>query len=120
MVDILKAGYTAFRRCVNHARRILPAAADWHQLFYMSFVSIATFTQPSVELGYAIKFCRIGLTILSWLFGIWGIVAGTATLFIILRSMRAYDGKNYLYPFIPFQKQQVQTLLFRRDAKSKK
>ena len=89
-------------------------------IFYMSFVSIATFTQPSVELGYAIKFCRIGLTILSWLFGIWGIVAGTATLFIILRSMRAYDGKNYLYPFIPFQKQQVQTLLFRRDAKSKK
>ena len=45
-------------------------------ILYMAFVAIANFTQPSLELGYAFKFIRLLLLLLSALFGIWGFGGG--------------------------------------------
>ena len=45
-------------------------------MLYMAFVSIGTYTQASYEVGYAIKFFRIILLVLTWYFDLWGFVGG--------------------------------------------
>lgn len=90
-------------------------------MLYMAFVALANYTQPSYELGYALKFFRIITLILTGFFGIWGLIAGTACLFIALLSNHTIDGQRcYLYPLIPFDWKVLkrQLLRLRRDENS--
>lgn len=83
-------------------------------IVYMAFVAIANFTQRSYELGYAIKFLRIFLLILTALFGIWGYCAGLLISVILVATNSTANGKrNYLYPLIPFHPRALATMLFR-------
>ena len=83
-------------------------------ILYMAFVAIANFTQRSYELGYAIKFMRILLLVLTALFGIWGYAAGFVLIFTLTLTNTTVNGKrNYLYPLIPFNARAFRTLLFR-------
>ena len=85
----------------------------------MAFVAIATFTQRSYELGYAFKFLRIGLLILTALFGVWGYVTGTLLIGLLLVTNKTINGKRqYLYPLIPFDGRALWTLLVRRKKQS--
>lgn len=45
-------------------------------MMYMAFVAIANYTQSSYELGYALKFMRLILLILTSTFNLWGFIAG--------------------------------------------
>ena len=82
-------------------------------ILYMSFVAIAGFAQQNVELGYAFKFVRVAMLILTYLLGTWGIIAG-ALLFILLVSTNVtLSGRGYLYPLIPFDGRAMCRLLFR-------
>lgn len=45
-------------------------------MLYMAFVAVANYTQPNFELGYALKFMRLALLILTALFNGWGFVMG--------------------------------------------
>lgn len=71
-------------------------------MLYMAFVAIATHTQPGYELGYALKFMRLMLLILTALFPIWGFWLGIGLIFVILLSNKTIGRKSYLYPLIPF------------------
>ncbi len=71
-------------------------------LLYMAFVAIANFTQPSFELGYAFKLCRMLLLILTALFNLWGFAAGCLIIVSLIASTRTISEKSYLYPLIPF------------------
>lgn len=72
-------------------------------ILYMAFVAIANFTQRSYELGYAIKFMRILLTVLTGVFGLWGFVGGSVLILLLVVSNRTVNGeRKYLYPLIPF------------------
>ena len=83
-------------------------------ILYMSFVAIANFTQRSYELGYAIKFLRITLLILTALFGFWGFVGGIALTVILVATNSTVNGKkNYLYPLFPFNGRALASLIFR-------
>lgn len=83
-------------------------------ILYMAFVAIANFTQRSYELGYAVKFLRIVLLILTALFDVWGFVGGVALILALLATNRGVDGeRGYLYPIIPFRPRALRTLLFR-------
>ena len=42
----------------------------------MAFVTIANYSQSSFELGYALKFMRVILLILTSIFDVWGYAAG--------------------------------------------
>ena len=85
---------------------------------YMAFVSIANFTQRSYELGYAIKFLRILLLILTATFGFWGYVGGFVLIVVLLATNSTVNGKrNYLYPLIPFNAKALATLVFRVNKK---
>lgn len=82
-------------------------------MLYMAFVALGAFNQPSFELGYAIKFMRVGLLILVMLFGLWGLIAGLVSIFIILLSNKTFSGRGYLYPLIPFDGKMLVKKLFR-------
>ncbi|MBR4031309.1 MAG: spore germination protein [Clostridia bacterium] len=83
-------------------------------ILYMAFVAIANFTQRSYELGYAFKFMRIMLTILTAIFGLWGFIGGTILTVVLVATNKTVNGKrNYLYPLIPFNYKAFKSLFFR-------
>ncbi len=90
-------------------------------ILYMAFVAIANFTQRSYELGYAFKFMRMGLLILTALGGIWGYGAGIVLIVILLLTNVTVTGmRHYLYPLIPFDGKALKSLFFRvrKDKRS--
>ncbi|MBQ9112318.1 MAG: spore germination protein [Clostridia bacterium] len=87
-------------------------------ILYMAFVAIANFTQRSYELGYAIKFLRIFLLILTAIFGFWGFCAGFVITIILLLTNSTVNGKrNYLYPLIPFHGKALLSMIVRVKKK---
>lgn len=83
-------------------------------ILYMAFVAIANFTQPSMELGYAFKFLRMGLLILTALFDVWGFVGGLLLSIVLLASNSTVNGRrSYLYPLIPFNGTALKRLVYR-------
>ena len=90
-------------------------------MLYMAFVALSNYTQPSYELGYALKFFRIITLILTGFFGLWGLIAGTFCLLTALLLNHTIDGRRrYLYPLIPFNWKVLKRQLFRfrRDENS--
>lgn len=85
-------------------------------LVYMAFVAIANFAQPSFELGYALKLCRMALLLLVGLLDVWGLLLGLAGLFVLLLSTRPILSHGYLYPLIPFNAKALGRLLIRRPV----
>ncbi len=88
-------------------------------ILYMSFIAIASFTQPSMELGYAFKFMRILLLLLTYFFGLWGLIGGLLAIPLIIASNKTVTGKGYLYPIIPFNWQALKSHFYRRRIRSK-
>lgn len=82
-------------------------------MLYMAFITIATYSQSSFEMGYALKFSRVMILVLTWGFGLWGFVAGTVIMFLMIASNRTVSGKSYLYPLIPFKGEKLKRKLFR-------
>ena len=59
-------------------------------MLYMAFVTISNYSQSSFELGYALKFMRIIILLLTTFFGIWGYVGGVAlSALAIIKNIRA-------------------------------
>ena len=86
-------------------------------ILYMAFVTIANYTQPSYELGYGLKFCRILLLILTVLFNLWGFIAGNIINIVMLCSNRTISGKSYMYPLFPFNGKELLRKLVRIRTK---
>lgn len=82
-------------------------------MLYMAFVAVANYTQNNMELGYAIKFQRIILLILTGFFGIWGFTIGTVLLILALITNKTIAGKGYLYPLVPFNPHQLKKRFLR-------
>ncbi len=84
-------------------------------ILYTAFVSIANFAQPSYELGYAFKFMRLILLLLTALFEIWGFIAGVILTIVLICTNKTVQGqRNYLYPLVPFNKKALTRLLIRK------
>ncbi len=71
-------------------------------ILYMALVTVANYTQPNYELGYSIKFCRVLLLVLTYIFNVWGFIAAFIINLLLLCFNRTLSGKSYLYPLIPF------------------
>lgn len=71
-------------------------------LVYMSFVALGNYTQASLELGYALKFMRILMLVLTWLFDGWGYASGLLLTVLAICLNRTVAGKSYIYPLFPF------------------
>ena len=81
---------------------------------YGAFGAIANFSQRNYELGYAFKFLRLILLILTWFFNFWGFAAGLVLCFLLLVSNKTLNGeRSYLYPLIPLDKKALRRMIFR-------
>ena len=88
-------------------------------ILYTAIVSLGGFAQSSVELGFAIKLCRLLLLILTSIFRIWGFIIGLIIVIILMATNKTMTGQSYVYPLYPFDGQALKHLLFRTPIKSK-
>ena len=71
-------------------------------MLYMAFVTVANYSQASFELGYAFKFMRMILLVLTALFNYWGFAIGVILSVCAVVFNKTIAGKSYIYPVIPF------------------
>ncbi len=65
-------------------------------MLYMAFVAVANYTQPNFELGYALKFMRLELLILTAIFNWWGFVIGCVVILCSICFNKTLSGRSYL------------------------
>lgn len=82
-------------------------------MLYMAFVTIANYSQSSFELGYALKFMRVIILILTAIFNVWGFAAGILLSICAVVFNKTIAGKSYIYPLIPFSWSEVRKRFFR-------
>ena len=70
-------------------------------MLYMAFVSVANYTQPNFELGYALKFMRLLLLILTAVFNLVGFVIGCVIVIWCICVNKTLSGKSYLNVKLP-------------------
>lgn len=90
-----------------------------HSILYMSIVALSSFTQPSIELSYSLKFLRIILLFFTGIFNAWGFVIALIIDIIIVSTTKSFTGEPYLYPLIPFNWSALKHLVFRTKLSSK-
>ena len=89
-------------------------------ILYMAFVAIANFTQTSYQLGYALKFMRMFLLIVTALFNYWGFFAGCILILVMIATNKTANYKRrYLYPLIPFNAKELYSLFVRIRKREK-
>ena len=88
-------------------------------ILYAAFTAIANYAQPSLELGFAFKFVRLGLLVLTGCFGLWGFAGGILLFLILLCSTRTLSGKSYLYPLIPFNARDFKRTFIRNKLENR-
>ena len=79
----------------------------------MAIVALASFTQPSIELGYGMKFMRMMILVGAYVWGIWGALGAMAVSLLWIAVTKTIGGTSYLYPLIPFHWHALKKLLFR-------
>lgn len=82
-------------------------------MLYMAFVTVANYSQASFELGYAFKFMRMIMLILTALFNYWGFAAGVLLSICAVVFNKTIAGKSYIYPLIPFNYNKLKKRFFR-------
>ncbi|EGG79347.1 hypothetical protein HMPREF9477_00315 [Lachnospiraceae bacterium 2_1_46FAA] len=65
-------------------------------MLYMAFVAVANYTQPNFELGYALKFMRLILLVLTAWFNWIGFVIGCVIVILSVSCNKTLSGRNYL------------------------
>ena len=69
---------------------------DAEVMLYMAFVAVANYTQPNFELGYALKFMRLELLVLTAVFNWIGFLAGTVIVICSICFNKTLSGRSYL------------------------
>ena len=83
-------------------------------ILYMAFVAIANFAQQNYELGYAFKFMRVIILILTAALGVWGFGLGLILFVLAVATNNTVLGKGYLYPLIPLNLRDLGRLVIRQ------
>ncbi len=65
-------------------------------MLYMAFVAVANYTQPNFELGYALKFMRLLLLVLTAMFDVAGFVIGLILIVCVIVFNKTVSGRSYL------------------------
>ncbi len=87
-------------------------------MLYMAFVTVASYTTASYELGYAMKFMRIITLILTSVFGVWGYVAGLIIFVVTVVGNKTIAHTSYVYPLFPLDIKVLWKILFRHQLKN--
>lgn len=65
-------------------------------MLYMAFVAVANYTQPNFELGYALKFMRLLLLVLTAMFNWIGFLIGCVIIIVSIVCNKTLSGRSYL------------------------
>ena len=65
-------------------------------MLYMAFVAVSNYTQPNFELGYALKFMRLILLVLTAMFNWFGFLVGTVICILSIAFNKTLSGRSYL------------------------
>lgn len=65
-------------------------------MLYMAFVAVSNYTQPNFELGYALKFMRLILLILTAILNWVGFVIGSFICILSIAFNKTLSGRSYL------------------------
>ena len=87
-------------------------------MLYEAFVAIASYTQASYELGYALKFMRILTLLLTCWFHLYGFLAGILIAVLTVAFTKTISGQSYIYPLIPFDGKNLWHRFFRQSLLS--
>lgn len=96
----------------------LAISAGWFNtqtILFMAFVAITTYSQPSFEMGYAMKFARMFILILTQIFALYGFIGGIVLNILIMLWSSTLNGRGYLYPIFPFNKRKLLGLFLRKN-----
>lgn len=89
-------------------------------MLYMAFVAIANYTQSNFELGYALKFMRLMLLVLTEIFALPGFIIGVLAVIFFIASNKTVSGNSYLYPLFPFSGRQLKRRVLKEQTSRKK
>lgn len=95
-------------------------SAGWfvpQTIIFSAFVAIASFSQPSFEIGYSAKFLRILMLVLVQIIGIYGIIFGIVLSVVTMLFSKTLSGRSYLYPLYPFNSAEFKKLFVRTKIK---
>lgn len=87
-------------------------------MLYMAFVTVASYTTASYELGYAMKFMRIITLVLTAVFGVWGYIAGLVIFVVTIVGNKTIAHTSYLYPLFPLDIKVLRKILFRHQLRN--
>ena len=88
-------------------------------IIVIAISSIAGLIFTSNELVNALRIYKIGILILSTMLGIYGVIVGGVYMFYKLFNLKIF-GMSYLSPIWPFDKNEINDSIFKRDTKIKK
>ncbi len=94
--------------------------AGWfagESILLVAFVTIASFAQPSFEMGYAMKFARVLMLVLTEFFSLFGLAAGMVFFIISMALTKTLSGRSYLYPIFPFDRKAFVRLFSRPNIR---
>lgn len=82
-------------------------------ILYSAISSIANFIPTNYELGYAFKFWRMLLIVLTALFKLWGFASGIVIFLVIMVLNRTKNNREFLYPICPNNKKALLKMFIR-------
>lgn len=88
-------------------------------ILYMAFVALADFTQPSYELGYAIKFMRVMILVITAILPTYGFWIGIILMLGIMISNKTITKTSYFYPLFPFHPKDFKLIFARKKLRGK-
>lgn len=81
--------------------------ASAETVFFMAFLEVSIYACPSFELGYALKFFRMFLIIMTALFDLAGLITASALIFILTATTKTVAGTGYFYPICPLDVREI-------------
>jgi len=88
-------------------------------VLYLAVAAVGTFATPSYEMSLANRIIRVGLLIVTAIFGGPGFIVGTTIWLLMLVHLKPLD-TPYMWPFIPFNSRALKDVLFRVPIPTKK
>lgn len=81
-------------------------------ILYLAIATIGNYATPSYELSLANRLVRLYLLIMVYLFGIWGLIIGIFSWFLLLVFSKSFD-TPYMWPLIPFNGKALKDIIVR-------
>ena len=110
---ILELAVDGLKLAAVNTPTMLSTPLSIEALLYMAVVTVGTYGQTNFEMGYAFKFLRVLMLILTQIFNLAGFITGVVISVLMIAFNRTITGKSYIYPLIPWDGKMLKRKVFR-------